>query len=317
VLSLGEVQTGLLQTSEVLSAGPAGDLLSLLPGERVRTWERPIPHASSPEVLTGVDCQPPTTAGAKARIIGTLASQVTLTGGNLLQSATRVDIRPGQDGRRHPWSYYLARPGVVELLGAVRADDVAAGFVTGVRTAAALDLGGVSEHFMNTVQRSPGLDRKPPFRVSRTRLRWAASPVADRSAQRIVFTLGQDGLRTVRLHAVSESSREIGELCADLALHDWLLSTLSSLVELARIGQSPTVEVLRRLRPAVDHLLHAWMPVARLAAELSVFWDELDRQPGFSRQWQATVARIRDQLAVGAIEALTPQDYRSGRGRPA
>ena len=286
-----------------------------MPGEGVRTWERPIRHASSPEVLTGVDCHIPTTSRAQVRIVGTVASQVSLTGGHLLQSSTRVDIQAGQPGRRHPWSYYLARPGIAELLGSAPGEDLAAGFLTGPQTTTTLDLASVSEHFMNVVQRSRRLDRKPPFRVSRTRLRWAASQGVDSGKQRIQFTLVNDGFRTVRLYAASDRIQDIADLCADLALHDWLISALGTLVDGARIGHNPQVEVLQRLRPAVDHLLHLWMPAARLAEDLSTFWDELERQPGFSRQWQATVARVRDQLAVGAIETL--HTYRSGRERPA
>jgi hypothetical protein len=305
------VQTGLLQTSEALSAGLASDLLALVPGERVRTWERPIRHASSPEVLTGVDCHTPTTSRARVRVVGTVASQVSLTAGHLLQSATRVDIQLGRAGRRHPWSYYLAKPGVAELLGSAQAEDLAAGFLDGTRTTTTLDLASVSEHFMSMVQRSRALDRKPPFRgVSRTTLRWAASQITDRDKPSIVFTLVHANLRTVRLFTESKPNRDIAELCADLALHDWLLSTLDALVDRARIGHNPTADVLRGLRPAVDHLLHAWMPGARLADDLSAFWDELNRRPGLSRQWEATVARIRDQLAVGTIEAL--QICRSG-----
>jgi hypothetical protein len=42
-----------------------------------------------------------------------------------------------------------------------------------------------------------------------------------------------------------------------------------------------------------------------VANSLLSFWDSLERRPGFSLQWQATVSRIRDQLAVHTLETLS------------
>src|SRR6266487_5669239 len=58
-LTIGEVHTGLLLTSTAVSADTAAALLSVLPGSSVRTRERPVRYAWSPEVLTGVDCLAP------------------------------------------------------------------------------------------------------------------------------------------------------------------------------------------------------------------------------------------------------------------
>ena len=58
------------------------------------------------------------------------------------------------------------------------------------------------------------------------------------------------------------------------------------------------------LRPAVDHLLHLWMPYAHVDCSLLHLWDVLERDPGFTRQWQNLVQRIRDQLAVQAVPLL-------------
>src|SRR5260370_19185363 len=58
-LTIGEVHTGLLLTSTAVSADAAAELLAIVPGGSVRTRQRPIRYALSPEVLTGVDCSAP------------------------------------------------------------------------------------------------------------------------------------------------------------------------------------------------------------------------------------------------------------------
>ncbi|MEY7981578.1 hypothetical protein AB8O53_35385, partial [Streptomyces pilosus] len=59
--------------------------------------------------------------------------------------------------------------------------------------------------------------------------------------------------------------------------------------------------VVGALRPAVDHLLHLWMPRARVSRELAPLWDVLAEEPGFTRQGLALVQRARDQLTLHAI----------------
>lgn len=90
-------------------------------------------------------------------------------------------------------------------------------------------------------------------------------------------------------------------LCEDLALHDWLLTTLVGMVERSRLGSADGRDAVTALRPAVDHLLHLWMPKARADRALGPLWEVLEREPGFTRQWQTLVQRIRDQLALQAI----------------
>jgi hypothetical protein len=148
------------------------------------------------------------------------------------------------------------------------------------------------------------LDRKPPFRSRRTRLRWSAEPAV--GAQEIIFTLDADGLRTVRLRTAEPDPRALADFCADLALHDWLLSVLLDIVDRALARSRPAAEMVSMLRPGVDHLVHAWMPAAHVSKPLDLIWQELDARAGFSLQWRATVQRMRDQLSVGVIEALQP-----------
>jgi hypothetical protein len=56
------------------------------------------------------------------------------------------------------------------------------------------------------------------------------------------------------------------------------------------------------LAPGIDHLLHAWLPGARIGEELMTYWAEIDRRSGLSRQWEVAIARIRDQVALATVE---------------
>ncbi|MGH3245986.1 MAG: SCO2521 family protein [Trebonia sp.] len=303
-LTIGEVHTSLLLTSTAVSDDIAVELLAIAPGRSVRTRQRPIRYARSPEVLTGVDCSAPLAERREVRIVGTPATQLSLTDGRIIQAGTRATFRHDPAGRRRPWAHYLAQPGVLEVLGKASEESLAVGSLQGPATTVALDLGAVNMRILAAIQRSEGLDRNPPFRSRRTRLRWSAEPSDGK--QEIVFTLGADGLRTVRLRAAEPDPRALADFCADLALHDWLLSTLLDIVDHSLARSRPATELISMLRPAIDHLVHAWMPAAHVSKRLDPIWQELDLRAGFSLQWQKTVERIRDQLSVGVIEALRP-----------
>ena len=303
-LTIGEVHTGLLLTSTAVSADTAVELLSIVPGGSVRTRQRPIRYAWSPEMLTGVDCSAPLAERREVRIVGTPATQLSLTDGHIIQAGTHATFRHDKVGRRRPWAHYLAQPGTLEVLGKASEESLATGFLLGPETATALDLGAVNMRALDAIQRSERLDHNPPFRSRRTRLRWSAEP--SDGEQEIIFTLGADGLRTVRLRAAEPNPRAFADFCADLALHDWLLSTLLDIVDRAVARRRPAAELIGMLRPGIDHLVHAWMPAAHASRTLDTIWQELDLRAGFSLQWQKTVERLRDQLSVGLIEALQP-----------
>jgi hypothetical protein len=308
-LTIGEVHTGLLLTSTAVPVDTAVELLAIVPGGSVRTRQRPIRYAWSPETLIGVDCFAPLAERREVRIVGTPATQLSLTDGRIIQAGTHATFRQDSTGRRRPWSHYLAQPGVLEVLGKASDDSLATGFLDGPATAATLDLGAVNVRALAAVQRSQRLDRSPPFHSRRTRLRWSAETPddgKDDGKQEMVFTLGPDGLRTVRLRSPEPDARALANFCADLALHDWLLSTLLDIVDRAVARSRPAAELIGILRPGIDHLVHAWMPAAHVSQTLDQFWQELDLRSGFSLQWQKTVDRIRDQLSVGLIEALRP-----------
>jgi hypothetical protein len=302
MLMLGEVHTGLLQNSTSVSQHRCAELLALMRGERVRRSTRPIAHAVSPELLTGIDCQLATKSGVRARGVGTVVSRAAITGGHALQGSTFARIVRGQADRRLPWSHYLSRPGVLESLGKASPEDLADGFAAIKPSAPGLDLGAISARLVDTVQLSADLNRIPPLRTVRTKLRWVAvRGDPDAGAARVRFAIESETLRTLHLTVDADDMPAIVGLCEDLALHDWLLTTLLVVIERSRIGDASESRVVSRLRPAIDYLLHLWMPTARLEQSIMPLWESLERKPGFTRQWQTMVDRIRDQIALATI----------------
>ncbi|MFI6229667.1 SCO2521 family protein [Micromonospora echinospora] len=305
VLVLGEVQTAALRHSGSVPRELAEGVLALLAGERVRVSERPIGYAVSPHTFTGVDCRIAARSGARVRGVGTLMGRVCLTGGRVLQGSAVTRVEPVGGGHRRAWSHYLARPGVVEALGRTDLPGTAAAHLAADRSSSTMGMGALCNRLLAEVQGSSLLDRRPPVRARRTVLRWAAMTDEEAQGVRVRFAVHEDGLRTVRLSLGPVAVADIVDLCEDLALHDWLLTALLSVVEQSRIGVDEPVQIIHRLRPAVDHLLHLWMPAARLGGFALSVWEGLDGRPGLSRQWDASVRRIRDQIAMAA--ALVPR----------
>ncbi|MEU3979111.1 SCO2521 family protein [Streptomyces sp. NPDC026672] len=303
VLACGEVRTTLLATSRALSGEEACALLRLRAGDRVRLASRPVPYAESADVLTGVDCPLPTASGARVRAVGTVRARALLTGGRVLQSSARVALPADGERARGPWGRHLARPGTVRPFGRLPAEDVADGWLAGTDRPGELALGAVAGRLLADVTRQPVLDHRPPFRSRPTRLRWAALRAPAGQAPAIEsLVLVDDGLRTARLRLPERDDGDaLTAFCEDLALHDWLLTTLLAQVERSGLGSADDLVALRALRPAVGRLLHLWMPAARLDPDLAALWDPLERAPGFSRQWHGLAQRIRDQTALLAL----------------
>ncbi|MEV0171723.1 SCO2521 family protein [Streptomyces sp. NPDC050803] len=305
VLACGEVRTCLLPSFHALDGRAAAALLRLRADEHVRVSERPNLYVRSPEVLTGVDCRLPTANGARVRAVGTVAARAVLTEGRVLQSTAWFSAPDSGPDLRRPWGHYLVRPGLVEPFGKLPEQATAEGVLRGAGRGE-LDLGMIAEGLLAGLLRHPLLDHKAPFKSRRTHLRWVArrAPAGEGPAL-TRFTLAEDGLRTVQLRLPEDTpAAAAAGLCEDLALHDWLLTTVQHMLENSRPGAADGPAAVLALRPAVDHLLHVWMPRAHVDRTLAQLWDELEQEPGFTRQWRNLVQRIRDQLAVQAIPLL-------------
>ncbi|MFI5958778.1 SCO2521 family protein [Cryptosporangium sp. NPDC051539] len=301
-MAIGEIHTALLQHSVALPNETVRRLLAWSSDDPVRVSERPLTRAVSPVVLTGVDCAL-LTSKKSARGIGTVGSSVAIVDGRVLQSSSFVRLVRVESSRRLPWSYYLSRPATVDVQG--RASDAAVvdGFAAGEpEDDRGLDLGAISTRAMGRVTGSAELDRRPPFRIQRNRFRWTWSGRRDDGrAGSVRFRMTGDFERTVRLAVDGVDLDDVVDLCTDLALHDFLLTTLQRLLNRARETGSP---LAGRLRPAVEQLLHLWMPGAHLTPALAPVWAGFERDPGFSRQWDASVNRVRDQIAVATLALL-------------
>ncbi|MDI2129019.1 SCO2521 family protein [Yinghuangia seranimata] len=305
-LVVGEVHTGLLMHSSMLPEGAVPGLLDLVPGERVRWAERPMARAVSADLARAVDCPLAVASGPRGRGLGTVLARARLVGGRVIQASVRARLVCNAE-RRRPWGHYLARLGDVEVLGKADAPALADGFIADADTDAdaglvrvTLDTGAVCESLLMDLQRAPALDHRPTMRTRRTRLRWSARRDPDAPVLSGRFTVVDETLRTLSLHLPADTAfdpADLAALCEDLAHHDWLLTTAGRVAEQACTGAAdPTA--LRRLRPVVDHLLHLWTPGTDVAPALLPAWDALEARPGFSRQWQTTVSRIRAFLAL-------------------
>lgn len=311
VLACGEVRTTLLPSFQSLDARAAAQLLKLRADEHVRVSERPTLYALSPAVLTGVDCRLPSANGSRTRGVGTVAARAALTEGRLLQATAYFSTPAAGPDTRRPWGHYLVRPGVVEPFGKLPEQATAQGVLQDPQRGE-LDLGMIAEGLITRLLRHPLLDRKPPFKARRTQLRWVArrAPEGERASLER-FTLAPNGLRTVELRLPDDvPAAAAAGLCEDLALHDWLLTAVQLMLDSSRPSAADGPSAVLALRPAVDHLLHLWMPRAHVDPALGHLWDVLEVKPGFSRQWENLCRRIRDQLAIQAIQlhqALSPR----------
>jgi hypothetical protein len=299
-LILGEIHTGLLRCSKPISQTTTEHVLGLVIGEKVRTSERPIPYGVSPERLTGVDCQLPAANGGLVRGVGTVSARVSLTGGHAVQGSAYARLRRSQETRRLPWSHYLGKPGVVEIVGKTTTAGLAEGFDANPTDARLLDLGSIAEQMIERVQSSSHVDQRPPVTTRWTRLRWLCTPTETEHPIRLRF--GPGLLRTAVLPQRDWNITDLVDLCEDVALHDWLLTTLLTMIEKAQIGSGERDKVIGHLGPALDFLLHLWMPAARINADLLDVWQAMERRPGFTRQWMSAVNRVRDQFVLAVVE---------------
>ncbi|MEG8178726.1 hypothetical protein GZH49_09265 [Nocardia terpenica] len=323
---LGEVRTGLLPSATALARPQAGELLALMPGRPVRWRERPGSLAISPTLAVGVDCEvrlggTAMPDGATARVVGTVATSVALTGGRVVQSSARTRVVRASERRRQPWSHYISRVGVTEAISRIpeRATASAAladGYLTGAAGPDILDLASISERLLARVRADARLDQSPPVRAGITRLRWTAV-VGGGAGPALSLHMDDDITRSARLIVRDGADLDAAQrFCEDLAAHDWLLTVTAGALDEANRHRPHSRERLDILAPLLEHLAGLWMPGAHTPAALRALWSGLQSDPGFSRQWNTLVGRLRDSIAVATLETLRQKVFGDEWQRP-
>lgn len=309
LILLGEVHTCLLPGEAALSREATTELLALVPGRRVLSRERPIALAASPAKAVGVDCAiPAANNGPALRGVGTVTANAVVTGGRVLQSSTRARFVPAKAASRQTWDHYLSRVGVVEVLSKIpdpveTQRSVIGGFLEGSGGRQNLDLASITARLLTAVRMDPLLDPHAPLLAATTRLRWTAT--ISEQEPRVSFRLLGPTERAVEVQVRDEQElAHVARFCEDLALHDWLLTTLTDLIEESARHPLLSDEAVNLLSALTVHLVHLWMPAAHTPPAVRPLWAGLEDDPGFSREWQAGTGQLRDRLSVVTAQAL-------------
>lgn len=308
MLVIGEVRTCLLHNAGPLPQPVAAQLLELAPGRRVLSAGRPVSRSISSELTVGVDCQLATGSRIGARGIGTVTSHAVITAGAVLQGSAKTQVRHATADHRLAWSHYAGQPGVIEVISRADVADLAAGYLADTSSNCSLDLGSVSGHLINRVQMDPQLDHITHVRSRLTRVCWVAQ-VGDSDIPVAQVHAKDDLIRTVELTMPEDQLNLAARFCEDFALHDWLLTTVTQVIEQVDRAETAGREAIDILRPAVKRLLHLWMPGTYVNPAMRMLWDALERQSGFSLQWNAQAARIRDWIDLRTLQALERVKY--------
>ncbi|MBR7829530.1 hypothetical protein KDK95_24710 [Actinospica sp. MGRD01-02] len=299
---VGEIRTCLVQNFAALPDNFVGQMLKVVPGQPVYSSKRPVSHATSPDRLTGLDCALASYSRRKAHGCGTALSHATVTGGRILQGSARACLLPAGADQRRAWRHYLARPGVVEITTRADPDDLAEGFLADHGRDPALDLGAISERVIDEVQSWRRLDHGTPLRARRTRVLWAAVLDSEIKPSARITLERDEKVRTVRINASPGDLPRAMRFCEDLALHDWLLTTVSLALSQADRASALGRDPVELLQPVVDQLVPLWTPGAHVDPVMLPLWTGLERHPGFTHQWQLLVARMRDKIAYRMIQ---------------
>ncbi len=307
VVVLGEIRTGLLPHSLTLDGVNTDEILATVPGATVVRRERPSPLAFSPRRATGVDCHLgwSATAESTARVVGTVASTAILMGGRIAQLSAHTTVVRAQQKKRMPWSHYIGRVGVTEIIGDLpdhdRADiELAAGYFA-PRGPTTLDLGSICSRHLDDLRSSSLLDQRPPLRAPTTRLRWSAV-IGGPAGPPVSLRVDGEESRTLRI-----TVREPAELpdarrfCEDVAVHDWLLTVIDARIRSAEVFDDGRQVAL--LAPVLEHLAHLWMPGAHVPTAMRAPWRDLQNAAGLSKQWNARVEQIQRRIDVATYYA--------------
>lgn len=311
---LGEVRTGLLPESAALSRGSAAELLTLVRGRRVQSRERPVSWAQSPIIAEGVDCRLATPTRGRVRAVGTVAAHAVVTGGRILQSSAMATVSAGEGTHRRSWGHYLGRIGIVEILTRIPADigsQLVDGFLgPGDPAVATLDPGAIAARLYMRVRTDPMLNQKPPIQASASRFRWAAR-VERGPTPGMSFVLFDDETRLASVVVGDETElAAVQRFCEDLAMHDWLLTVLTEVIDEAEMAELSRSSPAQVLTPLLEHLAHLWLPGAFTPPPLRGLWTSLEIDPGFTVQWNARIGQLRDRVAVATLSALTRSQAR-------
>ncbi|MFE5477110.1 SCO2521 family protein [Nocardia sp. NPDC056541] len=311
---LGEIRTCLLPHSVTMDGRATDDLLATVAGETVRRRERPGQLAFSPRRATGVDCHVGWGATTTARVVGTVESTVVLVGGRLAQLSSHTTVVQADQKVRRPWSHYVGRVGVTEVISelpdrAVADKELAAGYFAppGPKT---LDLASICARHLDDLRSSSLLDQRPPLRAPTTRLRWTAS-IGGSAGPAVSLRLEDERSRALRV-----TVREAADLpdavrfCQDVAAHDWLLTVIDATVRAAEgFGDGQQVAVLA---PVFEHLAHLWMPGAQVPTAMRALWRNLQAAANFSKQWTARIEQVQRRIEVATYYAARGENPAGG-----
>ncbi|MFD4456440.1 SCO2521 family protein [Nocardia sp. NPDC058480] len=311
---LGEVRTGLLPESRALSRVSAADLLTLVRGRRAQSRERPVTWAQSPVVHEGVDCRLATPNRSKVRAVGTVATHATIRGGRILQSSAMATVVAGGGTHRRSWGHYLGRIGTVETLTRL-SPGIGGQLVDGFLgppdpTTVTLDPGAIAARLFTRVRTDLTLNQTPPIQTSAARLRWAAQ-VRPGVAPSLSFVLLDDETRLVSVVVGDETELAAAQrFCEDLAVHDWLLTVLTEVIDEAEMAELSGSSPAQVLAPLLEHLVHLWLPGALTPPPLRGLWNAVETDPGFTVQWNSRIGQLRDRVAVATLGALSRSQSR-------
>jgi hypothetical protein len=306
MLTIGEIRTSLLRHSPSLSIDGARQLLDLAPGRPVLFTERPEVRVVSPELSFGVDCGVTTPGYPKTRGIGTVGYQAAVVGGTVVQASAFTRLERVHLGKRQPWSHYAAQRHVVEFHGRASEAQVQECFLESDPVEDTLNLGEICARLLRNLRSRPPFPRKKnkiPLHASATSVRWAVQ-VGDIAPQVTVRVRG-DKTRTLDI-AVSRSEdlATARRFCEDYALHDWLAYALREAARQAEQRSDDVDEYTEVLGAAIERLAPLWIPGAHLGQDPHSWWEALERQAGYSRQWELRVTQIRDRLMVQTLRDL-------------
>ncbi len=303
----GEISSGLLPTAVALRRSEVEEILELAPGQRAHWRERPISLGVSASGAEGVDCQLAAPGHTSVRAIGTVAVRAVVVGGRVVQSSGQAIVVRSPSDQRMPWSHYLERDGVLEVVTKVNGDTgirLSEGFLAGQSAGQSLDLTSITERLRRRIGMNTALGNDLPLRVRGTRLRWVAR-VDDVAVPRVSLRLHDDTRRTALIRVPSESELTAAQrFCEDLALHDWLLTAIAATIERADLAGPASAASTDILATFLQNLAHLWAPGAHTPEPMRKLWRQLQDEPDFTADWRRSIDHLRHRMMVATWHAI-------------